>query len=386
MPVTVVVGCQWGDEAKGKVVHRFSKEADLVVRCSGGANAGHTVYVDGRKFKVHIVPSGILNGVKNCVIAGGVVVDPRKLLQEIESLSAAGVDVSRLVVSETCHVVTSEHKERDIAQEFARADTKIGTTGQGIGPAYSDKAARTGRRICDSLDWDECVQKLRPWVGDTTSVIRDALLAGKQILVEGAQGALLDNDYGEYPFVTSSHPVAASACLGTGIGPREITRVVGVVKAYSTRVGAGTLPTELSGDLADRIRLAGNEFGTTTGRPRRVGWLDLPALRYSMSINSVDVISLMLLDVLGDMGELAVCHEYEYPNGERERYFNPTKVARAKPVYRHLAGWSGTIGGARRLSDLPVTARKYVDFVQEELGVPVGFISVGTASDQMWEV
>ena len=414
---TCVVGLQWGDEAKGKVVDLLTGDHDVVVRFNGGANAGHTVRVGEKTYKLSLVPSGIVHEGIRCVIGNGVVVDPPKLLAEIDTLVDQGVQIQdRLFLSDRAHVILPYHMEAERLVEEAAGSGAIGTTRRGIGPCYADKAGRLfSVRVHELLDpkllreklaavvphknavlralgedaaqyevetlaaeFDAYADRLRPLVADTFWLLQRDLAAGRDMLFEAAQGSLLDLDHGSYPFVTSSSSSVCGLPAGCGVAARNLDRVIGIVKAYTTRVGGGPMPTELTGDIGDRIRTAGNEFGTVTGRPRRCGWLDLVATRYSAILNGVDEIALMLLDVLSKMGEVRVCGEYEMA-GERTREFPPTAaaMAQAKPVYRTLPGWQRDITGCRTPADLPSEARQYIDVVAEAVGVPVRIVSVG---------
>jgi adenylosuccinate synthase len=375
MSVSIIVGAQWGDEGKGKIVDMLSEEADIVARYQGGANAGHTIVFDGKKYVLHLIPSGILHPDTTCVIGNGVVIDPAALMEEIEMLERMGISVEgRLHISHKAHLIMPYHKQLDAARE--KQAGSIGTTGRGIGPAYYDKALRTGIRIVDLLDRDILREKIRhnleeknqllralygaepidvdamideyvefdtridPYITDTTTLLNAALKDGKRILAEGAQGALLDLDHGTYPFVTSSNPTSGGACTGLGIPPTAITSVMGVVKAYSTRVGNGPFPTELNDEIGELLRTEGHEFGATTGRKRRCGWLDIPALRYSIMINGISEIALTKLDVLGVLDEISVCTGY-LVDGKPVKSF-PADVAtlsRVECVYQTYPGW-----------------------------------------------
>lgn len=435
---TAVVGLQWGDEGKGKLVHLLADRHDVVVRYNGGANAGHSIVVNGERFALHLIPSGILHAGKPSVVGNGVVVDPEWLLKEVEGLRQRGVECSGLVISSRAHAVMPWHKAEDEAYEsLLRAGTTeaIGTTRRGIGPCYADKALRALavrigdllrpealeprlRTICavkngvlaalhaqaggagpspvfdaeqvgaQARQWGE---RLRPFVRDTSALLLEALAQGKRVLFEGANATLLDVDHGTYPFVTASGTAATGIASGAGVPPSCLGRVIGVMKAYSTRVGGGPMPTELAGDdrqreLGERIRQRGREFGTTTGRPRRVGWLDLAAVRYAVRLNGATDLSLMLLDVLAGIGELRVGVGYRLRG--RETALFPSEaadLAEASPVYRTLPGWAEDLSGCRRLEDLPAQARAYVDLIEEFCGVPVRFISVGPDRSQTIE-
>lgn len=418
--VEAVVGAQWGDEGKGRVVDALGGKVDVFARYQGGANAGHTVLVDGQKYVFHLLPSGMLYPCKTCIIGNGVVVDPDQLLNELKELQDQGKDRARLVISGAAHVVMPYHKKIDKAQESLRSKgRKIGTTGRGIGPAYVDKYSRCGIRVEDLLDGEALREKLEynldeknmyltkifgaeplafsevyeaavkwgkalaPYVEDASLVIDEAIREGKGILFEGAQGTLLDIDHGTYPFVTSSSPVAAGGCVGLGTGPGVVDRVIGVVKAYCTRVGEGPFPTEDTGEAGAALREKGGEYGATTGRPRRCGWLDLVALRYAVRVNGMSSIALTKLDVLTGMGTIPVCTGYEI-DGQHEEHF-PSGVyrqGRAKPVYERLEGWSEDISRCREFEQLPLQARKYVEHIEEASGIPVNLIGVGPGRDQ----
>jgi adenylosuccinate synthase len=416
MANVVVVGAQWGDEGKGKVVDRYGERAQWVVRYQGGNNAGHTLVVNGRSTVLHLVPSGILHPSTHCAIGNGVVVDPRILLEELESLKKQGVEAAgRLLLSAGAHLIMPYHQRLDLARERFRGVDKIGTTGRGIGPAYEDKIARRGVRVADLYDrsrlsalirgrlvelnailvanGDPAYQdaeveelvtsylehgaRLRPFVGNVGETLARATAAGQRVLFEGAQGALLDIDHGTYPYVTSSNTVSANAATGSGLGPGALQRVVGIMKAYTTRVGAGPFPTELEDALGERLRATGQEFGATTGRPRRCGWLDLVALRYAVRICGIQLLAITKLDVLSGIDPIRVATHYEL-DGERLETFpdNVHDLARVKPVYQELPGFN--VGrDARRLEDLPKAARHYLDHVTESLGARAALVSVG---------
>jgi adenylosuccinate synthase len=414
MSAVVIVGAQWGDEGKGKVVDFLSKEADVVVRHQGGNNAGHTVVVNEREFKLHLVPSGILYPNTLCVIANGVVIDPQVLLDEIAYLQGHGVDVSRLTISSKAHVVMPYHAKLDALNEERRGDQKIGTTLRGIGPAYMDKAARVGIRVGDLMHPDELRdrlsrvleeknhvltraygiepfafddlyttfldygQRLAQYVADTSVIVNEAINHGERVLFEGAQGTMLDIDHGTYPFVTSSHPSAGGAAIGAGVGPTRIDRVYGVAKAYTTRVGDGPFPTELADAMGADIRERGHEYGTTTGRPRRVGWLDAVVLRYAARVNGLSGLAVTRLDVLDGLPSLKIATAYEY-QGERLTEFPDTAWAfrAATPVYETLPGWEEAIGAVRKREDLPLNAQQYLDRIEAVVGIPVVLVSVG---------
>lgn len=414
MSAIVVVGAQWGDEGKGKVIDFLSEQADMVVRHQGGSNAGHTVVVHDQEYKLHLIPSGILYPDTVCVIANGVVVDPKTLLDEMAYLRQRGVDTDRLKISAQAHVVMPYHARLDALNELRRGDQKLGTTLRGIGPAYMDKAARIGIRVGDLLhpaefrerlervleeknrllskayDADpftfeelydtflEYGEALRPYVTNTSIIINQAIDRGDRVLFEGAQGTMLDIDHGTYPYVTSSHPVAGGATIGAGVGPTKIHRVYGVAKAYTTRVGDGPFPTELRDALGDQIRQRGHEFGTTTGRPRRVGWLDTVVLRYAARVNGLSGLAVTRLDVLDGLPELQIASAYQYRGTLLDEFPESASVlAEATPVYETVPGWTEPIGQVRRLADLPAAARHYMDRLEALVGVPIVLVSVG---------
>ena len=419
--VTIVLGAQWGDEGKGKIVDFLSAEADVVARYQGGANAGHTVIHDGRKFVLHLLPAGVLWPGVVCMLGAGVVVDPVALLEEIAQVEAAGISLEgRFFVSHQAHLIMPYHKLLDQLHESQADRPRIGTTGRGIGPAYVDKIARVGIRIVDLLDRELLREKIRanvedknrvlariyeakeldveaitdeylafdkridPYVKDVSVVLGDAIKAKKRIILEGAQGTLLDVDMGTYPYVTSSNPTAGGACTGLGIGPRHIDHVIGSIKAYTTRVGEGPFPTELRGeDELLNLRERGEEYGATTGRPRRCGWFDAVVARFSARINSVDAWAITKLDVLSGINPIKVCVEYKdakrsYPN------FPPDSrlLSRVQPVYEELPGWDEQIGEAKRWEDLPKNARDYLKYLERLTQIPVKMISVGASRNQ----
>jgi adenylosuccinate synthase len=421
MPNVVVVGAQWGDEGKGKVVDLLTEHAQIVVRFQGGNNAGHTLVVGGQKTVLHLIPSGILHPGKTCVIGNGCVVDPTVLMKEIEGLRAKNhlTGNSHLLVSEHAHVICPWHKHLDALRERARGDGAIGTTGRGIGPAYEDKIARRGIRLRDLLDVDrlrrrvkermpavlaELAQlaksakaeeplldpeaivteyaalgaRLKEFAGDTSVFLADQVRKGSRILFEGAQGTLLDVDHGTYPYVTSSNTVAGNAAVGSGLGPTAIDRVMGISKAYTTRVGAGPFPTELHDEVGDRLRKVGDEFGSTTGRPRRCGWLDTVVLRYAARVNGLWALALTKVDVLSGLPTLQICTGYELDGKRVEELPGDLEdFSRVKPVYEELPGWEQSLGGARTFEDLPPAAQRYVRRIEEIVGIPVVCISVG---------
>ncbi|RLB25923.1 MAG: adenylosuccinate synthase [Deltaproteobacteria bacterium] len=417
----VVVGTQWGDEGKGKVVDLLTAGADMVVRYQGGNNAGHTLVVGGKKYIFHLIPSGILYEDKICLIGNGLVVDPEVLLEEIKRLEDAGVSVGpeRLVLSEKAHLIMPYHKAIDVAREAAKGKVKIGTTGRGIGPCYEDKAARIGVRAIDLTEPDELERKIRsnlaeknfylekllgaeplepqpivdkylemasklvPYIGDVSFMLYEAATKGKVILFEGAQGTHLDVDHGTYPFVTSSNPVAGTVCAGAGIGPNILRHILGVVKAYTTRVGAGPFVTELQDKIGDYIQEKGAEFGSTTGRRRRCGWLDLVVIMDSVRVNGLTGLAITKLDVLTGLEKLKICVEYELDGKKlRARPASLNALARCKPIYKEMPGWSEDISGARELSDLPPEARAYLKEIEEITSVPISLVSVGPAREQ----
>jgi adenylosuccinate synthase len=419
MAATIVIGTQWGDEGKGKAVDELASEMDFVVRYQGGNNAGHTVVAEGKILKLHLVPSGILYPHITSVIADGVVVDPRVLIEEMDTLHGLGIDVSRLVVSGNAHLIMPYHLELEKVTERFLGKNALGTTKRGIGPAYADKAARIGIRMQDLFDpkifreklevalreknlvltkvygrlpleadgiveaYRGYAERLRPHVADTSRLLHEALRAGRNVLLEGAQGTLLDLDHGTYPFVTSSNPVAGYALASAGIGPREVERVVGIAKAYVTRVGAGPFPTEDVGPDGDRMGERGREFGTTTGRKRRCGWFDAVIVRYASRLNGLTELFLTKLDVLSGFPRVRVCTGYR-ADGELFDDVPPHQSLfhRAEPVYEELEGWSEEIGAASRYQDLPSAARAYVERLQSLVGVPIRAVSVGPAREQ----
>jgi adenylosuccinate synthase len=420
VPATVVVGAQWGDEGKGKIVDLLAQRSDVVCRYQGGPNAGHTIIVDGETYKIRQTPSGVISG-KTSVIGGGCVVDPEVLIGELDELQARGIDTSVVVLSGNAHLIMPWHIAIDQASERRLGKLQIGTTRRGIGPAYADKASRLGIRVQDVLDakilrqkievalaeknvWLERVyevepidleeaasqyesyaQRLRPIIGDASLLVDEALQSGKAVLFEGAQGTLLDLDHGTYPFVTSSNPVASGAATGIGIGPTRIDRVIGVAKAYVTRVGEGPLPSEIEGDDQARVQALGGEFGTVTGRVRRCGWLDLVALRYAVRVNGITSLALTKLDVLSAFAELPVCVAYRLRDGSETPHFpaHQSDFHHARPVWQTLAGWEEALDNASTRVELPDAAREYVEFVERELDVPVELVGVGAARERV---
>ena len=422
MPATVIVGLQWGDEGKGKTTDFLAEQTAIVVRYQGGDNAGHTLMLGDEVFKLHLVPSGVLYPHIVPVIGPGVVVNPGTLIEEIDGLTSRGIDVSRLRASFAAHVILPYHRALDVARETRLGGARVGTTGRGIGPAYEDRASRAGVRLEDLLDEaalrtklertlpeknallaalgaesrfeldplvDQALawgRRLAPHLADVTWLVQDALRRGDHVLLEGAQGTLLDLDHGSYPFVTSSSPVAGGACTGGGIGPRQVDEVFGVMKAYATRVGSGPFPTELEDGVGRGIAERGHEVGTTTGRPRRVGWFDAVSCRYAVAVNSVSSIMLNKLDILSGVDPVRLCTAYEI-DGQRIDAW-PSSAAlldRAVPIYEDFAGWTEPIHDVRSLSDLPDTARRYVSALEELAGAPIVLVSVGPERTQTIE-
>ncbi len=410
-----VIGAQWGDEGKGKIVDLLTPHFSIVARYQGGHNAGHTVYVRGTRFVLHLIPSGILHDGVVCVIGNGVVVDPKALFDEIDTLAQHGVTVGdRLRISERAHVILPYHRDLDLFSEARRGDRSIGTTSRGIGPAYEDKIGRRGIRVGDLkdpaaladevrenvnarnrligdsvLDWKhvfddllEYAARMRPWVCDVSLYLSRAIAEGRSILFEGAQGTLLDIDHGTYPFVTSSNATVGGVCTGLGIGPRAIDRVVGVAKAYTTRVGGGPLPTELSGPLAERLRESGQEYGASTGRPRRCGWYDAVTVRYAARINGLDALALTKLDVLDGLDEIKICTAYRCGGNVFDEFPADVSVlATCEPIYDTLPGWKGPTRGVRSFADLPREARAYVERLEEASRVRAAIVSTGSDRD-----
>jgi adenylosuccinate synthase len=421
VPATVVVGTQWGDEGKGKLTDLLAKEMSMVVRYQGGHNAGHTIVVDGETFALQLIPSGVLYPFITPVIGNGVVVDPAVLLAEIDTLEAKGVDCSRLKVSGNAHLIMPYHQELDRVTERYLGKNKLGTTKRGIGPAYSDKAARVGLRVQDLEDpkifrekldvvlkeknsilakvynrlslrasdiatryLDEYAPRIAPMIADTVAMVHDGLAAGQHILLEGAQATFLDLDHGTYPFVTSSNPTAGGACVGAGIGPRDISRVIGIAKAYVTRVGSGPFPTELTDERGDLLVERGHEFGTNTGRRRRTGWFDAVMMRQAVRLNSLSEIALTKLDVLDSFETLRVCVAYEADGVRYEHMpYHQSVLHKLTPVYEELPGWKTDLTEATKRGDLPAAARDYIGFLAEQSGVPVGLVGVGPGREQV---
>jgi adenylosuccinate synthase len=410
-----ILGAQWGDEGKGKIVDLITPGFSIVARYQGGHNAGHTVYVNGRKFVLRLIPSGILHPGVTCVIGNGVVVDPVALFAEIDELTTAGIDVDgRIVVSDKAHVILPYHRDLDLLSEARRGDRKIGTTSRGIGPAYEDKIARRGIRVGDLSDpagleqgvrdnvnarnrlvqdntmdprvvldqLRQHAERLKPWIRDVSLMLAQAMRDGQSILFEGAQGTLLDIDHGTYPYVTSSNASIGGLCTGLGVPPKAISAVLGVAKAYTTRVGEGPLPTELSGEMGNRLRESGNEYGAVTGRPRRCGWYDAVAARYAARINGLDALALTKLDVLDGLSEVEICTAYRC--GSRTLTEFPSDLAQlaaCQPVYESMPGWTSPTKGARKWTDLPDAAQRYIARLEEVSGVQAAIISTGSERD-----
>ena len=423
MTNVAVVGTQWGDEGKGKVVDLYSEDADVIVRFQGGNNAGHTLVVNGVQTILHVIPSGILHDHKTCIIGNGVVVDPAVMVQEIENLKERGLlpEHTRLFVSERAHLIMPYHRRLDVARESRKSDRKIGTTGRGIGPAYEDKLARVGIRFCDLMDEKSFREKLRsnveeknlyltrlfeeapfderqiydeymkfaeylkPFVEDTSLIIEQEMRRGKKILFEGAQGCHLDIDHGTFPYVTSSNTVAGNASCGSGIGPQNVNKVVGICKAYTTRVGEGPFVTELTDDIGDHIQSVGQEFGATTGRKRRCGWLDMVLIRQSVRVSGLSCLAITKLDVLTGLKKLHICVGYRTTAGEEYTESVPAnlrKLAECQPVYQELDGWTEDIRDARQIEDLPKNARKYIERLEMLSGIPLALVSVGAGREK----
>ncbi len=419
MSSVVVVGTQWGDEGKGKITDYLAEKAEVVARYQGGNNAGHTIVFNGQKYKLHLIPSGIFYKDKICVIGNGMVVDPRALVQELEYLHSHNVTTDNLRISDRAHVILPYHLKLDVVEEASKGENKIGTTGKGIGPAYMDKAARVGIRMADLMDPAEfekklrrnlvdknrvlekmyetegfeaeaimeeylaVAEKIRPYVVDTSVVLNDAIDAGKRVLFEGAQGVMLDIDQGTYPFVTSSNPVAGGVTIGSGVGPTKIHQVVGVAKAYTSRVGDGPFPTELKDEIGNRIREVGKEYGTTTGRPRRVGWFDSVVVRHARRVSGITGLSLNSIDVLTGIPTLKICTAYQYKGQTIDSYpANLNTLADCVPVYEELPGWTEDITGCKTLEELPENARHYIERISSLTGIPIAIFSVGPGREQ----
>lgn len=415
MPVRIVIGAQWGDEGKGKVVDILSAESEYVVRYQGGANAGHTLKFDDTTIVLHLIPSGMFNGNSKCVIGNGVVVDPISLVKEIEEVESLGVDLkNRLFISSSAHLILTYHKVLDKIKEKRRGSDAIGTTGRGIGPAYVSKVSRVGIRMNDLLDRDllldkiqknladinialknvyeedeldatdilaelePAIKRITPYICNTTDILHNALDSGSSILLEGAQGSLLDVDHGTYPYVTSSSPTAGGACTGSGIPPIAITHAMGITKAYCTRVGNGPFPTELHDEQGEKLRKNGQEFGATTGRPRRCGWLDLVALKYAIRLNGMNELTLTKLDVLDDFDTIKVCTHYDVDGNTTDQFPLESSVLETlKPVYKEFSGWNQSTRNISKFEDLPKNARDYIAFVEEFIGVKFNIVSTG---------
>ena len=420
MSSVVVVGTQWGDEGKGKITDFLSEQAEYVARYQGGDNAGHTIQFGGETYKLHLIPSGIFSPEKLCIIGNGVVVNPKSLVTELAYLHERNITTDNLRISDRAHVILPYHIELDRLQEEAKGDKKIGTTIKGIGPAYMDKAARVGIRIADLLDREvfeerlrlnledknrqftklydanpmnfeeifeeyyEYGQQIKQYVCDTSVLLNDALDNGKRVLFEGAQGVMLDIDQGTYPFVTSSNPLAGGVTIGSGVGPSKVTKVVGVCKAYTSRVGDGPFPTELFDEIGSRIREVGREYGTTTGRPRRVGWFDSVVMRHSKRVSGITNLCLNSIDVLTGLETVKICVAYRKPNGEEISHYPASLVelGQCEPVYEELPGWTEDITGCRTLDELPIEAQNYVRRVSELVGVKISTFSVGPDRNQ----
>jgi adenylosuccinate synthase len=415
MAIRVVVGAQWGDEGKGKIVDLLSKDADYVVRYQGGANAGHTLEFDDKKIVLHLIPSGIFNGDATCIIGNGVVIDPFALLEEIKEVEAIGGDIkNRLKISSSAHVILPYHQLLDQVKEEHRGDDAIGTTGRGIGPAYVSKVSRVGIRISDLLhpkalrnkvqdnisdinealqhvykqdpieadsiidDLLEAADTIRPYITNTSALLHDAIENGDEILLEGAQGSLLDVDHGTYPFVTSSCPTSGGACTGSAIPPTAINKVMGITKAYCTRVGNGPFPTELTNDAGEKLREAGQEFGATTGRPRRCGWIDLVALKYAVRLNGMNEITLTKLDILDDFEEIKLCTSYNIEGEETDVFpLDLPDVENIEPVFKTMPGWNESLENCDTVEEFPKAAKDYLQFIEDYLGVELTILSKG---------
>lgn len=415
----VVVGAQWGDEGKGRITDMLAKTADVVARFSGGNNAGHTIIVGQERFELHLIPSGILYSEKKNIIGNGVVVDPKAMIEEMAKLEARGLSTDNLFISEGAQVIMPYHLLLDQLEEERKGANKIGTTKKGIGPAYTDKVARRGIRMADLLDEENLrkklernleftnllitkvyggepmaadqiieqyrpfIEKLRKHITNTSLMIEECNKAGKGVFFEGAQGTLLDVDYGTYPYVTSSNPTAGGVCTGSGIGPAHIHEVIGVAKAYVTRVGEGPFPTELTDELGEEIRTKGHEFGVTTGRPRRCGWFDLPIMKHAIRVNGLTQIALTKLDILNGFETLKVCVGYKYKGQTLENFpMDVNIIGDLEPIYVDLPGWEEDISSVREYDKLPLNAQKYVEFIEEQAGVKISIIGLGPERDQ----
>ncbi|MDI3478199.1 MAG: adenylosuccinate synthase [Thermoanaerobacterium sp.] len=419
MSTLVIVGSQWGDEGKGKITDYLAEKADVVVRYQGGNNAGHTVEKDGIQYKLHLIPSGILYPDKICIIGNGVVLDPASLIEEINTLKSQGISVENLKISDRAHIVLPYHVRLDELEELSKGENDIGTTKRGIGPCYMDKSERIGIRACDLVDPQSFKEKLmnnvqsknkiftkiydskemdfekiyeeymnyaeilKPYIVDTTSLLYDLIKKGKKVLFEGAQGTLLDIDLGTYPYVTASHPISGGVTVGAGIGPTMINDVVGVVKAYTTRVGKGPFPTELFNEEGDFLREKGHEYGTTTGRPRRCGWLDIVIVNYAVRVSGIRTFALTKLDTLTGLKKIKICTGYRY-NGKIINNFPASlkDLAMCEPVYEELDGWAEDITNVKKFEDLPQNAKKYVERIEELTGINASIISVGPGREK----
>ncbi len=423
MAVRVVVGTQWGDEGKGKYIDMLAEQSDIIVRFSGGNNAGHTIVANGVKYALHLIPSGILHTNKTCIIGNGVVVDPAVLLQEMKGLNERGVTTDHLLISDRAHLIMPYHRELDELQEKFRGNDSIGTTKRGIGPCYADKIERSGIRMCDLIDENEFIKKvksnlqlknliiekvyggkpfeaepiikeylgyaeqLKKYITDTTAILADGIDQGKNILFEGAQANFLDIDFGTYPYVTSSNPVAGGVCTGSGLGPVYINEVYGVLKAYTSRVGAGPFPTEQNNEIGDTIRELGWEYGTTTGRPRRCGWLDTVMIKYAAKINGLTALAINHVDTIGKLKEIKLCVGYK-KDGQVIRTFPASlnELAKCEPIYEVFEPWNEDISNVKLFADLPQNAKKYLSRIEELVGVKIGLIGVGTDREQIIKV
>jgi adenylosuccinate synthase len=407
-----ILGAQWGDEGKGKIVDMLTPHFSLVARYQGGHNAGHTVYVNGAKFILRLIPSGILHPGITCVIGNGVVIDPQALFAEVDELTRHGIDVgNRIVISDKAHLILPYHRDLDLLSEARRGERKLGTTSRGIGPAYEDKIARRGIRVCDladtagleqnvrdnvtarnrlvqdsTMDWKPvfdqliaCAGRMAPWIRDVSVLLTESMRAGQAILFEGAQGTLLDVDHGTYPYVTSSNASIGGVCTGLGIPPRSIGRVIGVAKAYATRVGEGPFPTELSGTMGNRLREGGSEYGAVTGRPRRCGWYDAVAIRYAARLNGLDGLAITKLDVLDGLETIQICTAYRLGGRTVTDFPADTgQLARCEPIYEAMPGWDAPTRGRRTFDELPAAARRYIARLEEVSGVPAAIVSTGS--------
>lgn len=419
MATAMVIGAQWGDEGKGKIVDYLAAKADVVVRSQGGNNAGHTVVTGGKAYPLRLMPSGIMYPGTICVVGTGVVIDPKSFLEEMEKLEAQGINAKHLQISTRAQVVFPYHIRLDEAEEMRKGSRKLGTTKNGIGPCYADKINRIGIRMCDLMDKEVFAEKLkynveqknmlleklydmegfdyeqmlidylgyaerlRPYVKDTNYTVQTLVREGKNVLFEGAQASMLDCDNGTYPFVTSSHPTAGGACIGAGIGPHMMQNIFGVVKAYSTRVGEGPFPTEQMNEIGDRIRDIAHEFGTVTGRPRRVGWLDARAVRYAAALNSFDYLAITRLDILDELEEIKVCVGYEYERKPVKEYPADLKfLSKVTPIYKTYKGWKEKISAIRDYDRLPALCKEYLADISKEIGVPIGIVSVGPSREE----